>query len=31
MANGTYTLTARARDAAGHTTTSAGITVIVSN
>jgi PKD repeat protein len=31
VANGTYTLTATARDAAGHTTTSAGITVTVSN
>ncbi|HYT99947.1 MAG TPA: Ig-like domain-containing protein [Gemmatimonadales bacterium] len=31
MANGTYTLTATARDAAGHTTTSAGITITVSN
>ena len=29
--NGTYTLTATARDAAGHTTTSAGITITVSN
>src|SRR5205809_999348 len=29
--NGTYTLTAIARDAAGHTTTSAGITITVSN
>ena len=31
VANGTYTLTATARDAAGNTTTSAGVTVIVSN
>jgi len=31
MANGTYTLTAIARDAAGNTTTSAGVTVTVSN
>ena len=31
VANGTYTLTARARDAAGHTTTSAGVTVMISN
>jgi uncharacterized protein YjdB len=31
VANGTYTLTATARDAAGHTTTSAGVTVTVSN
>ena len=31
MANGTYALTARARDAAGQTTTSAGVTVTVSN
>jgi len=31
VANGTYTLTAVARDAAGHTTTSAGVTVTVSN
>src|SRR5438105_2626298 len=31
LANGTYTLTAIARDAAGHTTTSAGVTVTVSN
>ena len=30
-ANGTYTLTATARDAAGHTTTSAGVTVTISN
>ncbi|HEY6503024.1 MAG TPA: Ig-like domain-containing protein [Chitinophagaceae bacterium] len=29
--NGTYTLTARARDAAGNTTTSAGVVVTVSN
>ena len=29
--NGTYTLTATARDAAGHTTTSAGISVTISN
>src|SRR5947199_1335212 len=31
VANGTYTLTATARDAAGHSTTSAGVTVTVSN
>ncbi|PYP15633.1 MAG: hypothetical protein DMD54_11645 [Gemmatimonadetes bacterium] len=31
VANGTYTLTAIARDAVGHTTTSAGVTVTVSN
>jgi hypothetical protein len=31
MPNGTYTLTATARDAVGHTTTSAGVTVSVSN
>src|SRR5437660_7669411 len=31
VANGTYTLTARARDAAGHATTSARIAVTVSN
>ncbi len=31
VANGTYTLTAVARDAAGHSTTSAGVTVTVSN
>ncbi len=31
VANGTYTLTARARDAAGNTTTSAGVIVNVSN
>ena len=31
VANGTYTLTAVARDAAGHFTTSAGVTVTVSN
>ncbi len=31
MANGTYTLTATARDASGNTTTSAGVTVTVSN
>ena len=31
VANGTYTLTATARDAAGNTTTSAGVTVTVSN
>ncbi len=31
VANGTYTLTARARDAAGNTTTSASIVVTVSN
>src|SRR5437868_9020140 len=31
VANGTYTLTAIARDTAGHTTTSAGVTVTVSN
>ena len=31
VANGTYTLTAVARDAAGHATTSAGVTVTVSN
>jgi Domain of unknown function (DUF4082)/Concanavalin A-like lectin/glucanases superfamily/Bacterial Ig domain/Secretion system C-terminal sorting domain len=31
VANGTYTLTARARDAAGNTTTSAGVIVTVSN
>ena len=30
-ANGTYTLTAVARDGVGHTTTSAGVTVTVSN
>src|SRR6266576_1088846 len=30
VANGAYTLTAVARDAAGHTTTSAGVTVTVS-
>ena len=31
LPNGTYTLTATARDAVGHTTTSAGVTVTVSN
>ncbi len=31
VANGTYTLTARARDAAGNTTTSAGVVVTVNN
>jgi hypothetical protein len=31
VANGTYTLTATARDAAGNTTTSAGVTVTISN
>jgi uncharacterized protein YjdB len=31
VANGTYSLTAIARDAAGHSTTSAGVTVTVSN
>jgi len=31
MANGTYPLTAIARDAAGNTTTSAGVTVTISN
>jgi uncharacterized protein YjdB len=31
VANGTYTLTAIARDAAGHSTSSAGVTVTVSN
>jgi putative lipoic acid-binding regulatory protein len=31
LANGTYTLTARARDAAGNTTTSAGVVVTVNN
>ena len=31
VSNGTYTLTAIARDVAGHTTTSAGVTVTVSN
>src|SRR5262249_54368607 len=31
LANGTYKLSARARDAAGNTTTSAGVTVTVSN
>ena len=31
MANGTYPLTAIARDAAGNTTTSAGVTVTGSN
>src|SRR5438876_131762 len=31
VANGTYTLTAIARDTAGHTTTSAGVAVTVSN
>jgi len=31
VANGTYTLTATARDAAGHTTTSDGVTVTISN
>lgn len=31
IANGTYTLTATARDAAGHTTTAAGISVTISN
>ena len=31
LANGTYTLTATARDAAGHRTTSAGVTVTISN
>jgi len=31
VANGTYTLTAVARDAAGHSTTSDGVTVTVSN
>ena len=31
MPNGTYTLTATARDAVGHTTTSAGVAVTVSN
>ena len=30
-ANGTYTLTATARDAAGHTTTSTGVAVTISN
>jgi hypothetical protein len=30
-ANGSYTLTATARDAAGHNTTSAGVSVTVSN
>ena len=30
-ANGSYTLTAVARDAAGHTTTSAGVTVSINN
>ncbi len=31
LANGTYTLTATARDVAGHRTTSAGVTVTISN
>ncbi|MEI9808764.1 MAG: Ig-like domain-containing protein [Bacteroidota bacterium] len=31
VANGTYTLTARARDAAGNTTTSTGVVVTVNN
>ena len=31
VANGTYELTARARDAVGQTTTSAGVTVTISN
>jgi len=31
VANGTYTLTATARDAAGHVTTATGVTVTVSN
>jgi len=31
MPNGAYTLTATARDAVGHMTTSAGVTVTVSN
>jgi Domain of unknown function (DUF4082)/Bacterial Ig-like domain/Concanavalin A-like lectin/glucanases superfamily/Bacterial Ig domain len=31
LANGTYTLTARARDGAGNTTTSAGVVVTVNN
>ncbi|MDP4263600.1 MAG: DUF4082 domain-containing protein [Bacteroidota bacterium] len=31
VANGTYTLTARARDAAGNTTVSAGVVITVSN
>ena len=31
LPNGTYTLTATARDGVGHTTTSAGVTVSVSN
>jgi hypothetical protein len=31
VANGTYTLTARARDAAGNSTTSAGVVVTVNN
>ena len=31
VANGTYTLTAVARDAAGHSTTSAGVAVTISN
>src|SRR5207245_9505496 len=31
VANGTYTLTARARDTAGETTTSAGVTGTISN
>ncbi len=31
LANGTYTLTATARDAAGHTTTSGNVTVTISN
>ena len=31
QANGSYTLTAVARDAAGHTTTSAGVSVTISN
>jgi len=31
VANGSYALTAIARDAAGNTTTSAGVTVTISN
>ncbi|MBC7947360.1 MAG: DUF4082 domain-containing protein [Chitinophagaceae bacterium] len=31
VANGTYTLTARARDAAGNTTTSAGVIITINN
>jgi hypothetical protein len=31
LPNGTYTLTATARDTAGKTTTSAGVTVTISN